>query len=55
MKNYVITYTLDYCKTTETLTVTALDYTKAYVAALVMLPDEVAILDAREQDAAVRV
>ena len=49
MKDFVITYTLDFCKTTKTLTVTALNYTKAYVMALVVLPDDVAILDAKEK------
>ena len=49
MKDFVITYTLDFCKTTKTLTVTALNYPKAYVMALVALPDEVAILDAKEK------
>ena len=49
MKDYVITYTLDFCKTLETMVITERDYTKAYVAALVELPDEVAILDAKER------
>ena len=48
MKNYVITYTLDFCKTVRTLTVSALDYTKAYLSAIVALPVDVAILDAKE-------
>ena len=48
MKNYVITYTLDFCKTVRTLTVCALDYTKAYLSAIVALPVDVAILDAKE-------
>lgn len=50
MKDYVITYTLDFCKTVRTLTVSALDYTKAYLSAIVALPYGVAILDAKEAE-----
>ena len=52
MKTFVITYTLDFCQTTKTLTVNALDYTKAYLAAVVALPADVAILEAKEADCA---
>ena len=52
MKSFLITYTLDFCQTTKTLTVSALDYTKAYLAAVVALPEDVAILEARELDLA---
>lgn len=49
MKNYVISYTLDFCQTVETLTIRAIDYTKAYLAAIAELPLDVAILEAKEQ------
>ena len=52
MKNYVITYTLDFCNTVKTMTVKALDYTKAYLAAVVELLDDVAILEAKETECA---
>ncbi len=52
MKNYVISYTLDFCQTVETLTVKAIDYTKAYLAAIAALPLDVAILEAKEQASA---
>ncbi len=48
MKTYKISYTRDFCTTVETLTVEALDYTKAYLEAVVALPFDVAILEARE-------
>ncbi len=48
MKTYKISYTRDFCKTVETLTVKALDYTKAYLEAVVALPLDVAILEAKE-------
>ena len=52
IKNYVITYTLDFCNTVKTMTVKALDYTKAYLAAVVELLDDVAILEAKETECA---
>lgn len=48
MKKYKIVYTTDFCKTVQTLTVTALDYTKAYLAAVCLLPFDVSILEAAE-------
>ncbi len=48
MKTYKVSYTTDFCKTVQTLIVTALDYTKAYLAAVVALPFDVAILEACE-------
>ena len=48
MKYYRISYTTNFCETVETLIVTALDYTKAYLAAIVALPENVAIIEAKE-------
>ena len=48
MKTYTVSYTTDYSETVNTIKVTALDYTKAYLAAIVALPFDVAILEAKE-------
>ncbi len=53
MKKYQISYTTDFCKTVHTLTVNALDYTKAYLAAISILPFDVSILEAKEELSAV--
>ncbi|MBR2467100.1 MAG: hypothetical protein IKB38_09270 [Clostridia bacterium] len=49
MKTYTISYTTDLRRTVQTMTVLALDYTKAYLAAIVALPFDVAILEAKEE------
>ncbi len=48
MKNYLITYTCNYLSSTETLTVVAPSYTSAYVAAMIALPADAYILEAKE-------
>ncbi len=48
MKTYTISYTTDLKRTVQTMTVSALDYTKAYLAAIIALPFDVAILEAKE-------
>lgn len=50
MKSYRISYTTNFCETVETLTVKALDYTKAYLVAIVALPFDVSILEAKEEE-----
>ena len=52
MKSFIITYTLDLCRTVNTLTVSALDYTKAYLAAIIALPENVDIIEAKEAECA---
>ena len=52
MKNYEITYTLDFCATIEKMTVKAMNYTGAYVLAAIALPSYVNILEAKETELA---